>query len=271
MNNKNMIVTIVMLIIGGVIGYKAYNFAADNGWVGGGSKSDVVKAEGKVSSADDGGGTMPVNSGMEETIAEENSSDENSSDESSAVENSSDKTGGDTPDLTAIVAGSDGGKWQTMESGETAYVYGGDKHASSVWIKDGSKVYYVDPLGCRMPNNYAHDGYYAGVDGSWDRSKGRITDNRFPHNSVKYTDETSNYVVFSIFNNDQGVPTGTAKFYTSDSNEGDVFNVKYLGHSTFLLTYINDVYNRIHMAVVDGSQTIIMSCAGETHVLHVKN
>ena len=178
---------------------------------------------------------------------------------------------GDTPEQTALVAGSDGGQWQTMESGEIVYAYDGDKYASNVWIKDDGKVYYVDPLGCRMLNNYAHDGYYAGADGSWVKSKERLTGNQFPHNSVKYTNETSSYVVFSIFNNDQGEPTGTAEFCSTDSNEGDVFDVKYLGHSTFLLTYKDDAYNKIHMAVVDGSQTIIMSSAGETHVMRVNN
>ena len=74
-----------------------------------------------------------------------------------------------TPARYAITAGSDKGKWETLQSGEIVYIYPSGTYAHSRWIKDGDKYYYVDVSGCRMKNNYAHDGFYAGIDGSWDK------------------------------------------------------------------------------------------------------
>ena len=191
---------------------------------------------------------------------------EEPTDEETPVEESPIKSSQDgTPLQTAIIAGSDGGKWEAMPSGETVYQYGDDNHASNTWIKDGKKVYYVDALGCRMLNNYAHDGYYAGADGSWDSSKERITSNETPHNSVKYTNDTSRYWVFSISNNN-GNLRGTAKLCSTSYNQTEVFKVKYTGHSTFLLSSPDDEYSQWNMAVLDGGRTIRLSIAGQTEV-----
>ena len=110
-----------------------------------------------------------------------------------------------TPARYAITAGSDKGKWKTLQSGEIVYIYPSGTYAHSIWIKDGNKYYYVDVSGCRMKNNYAHDGFYAGIDGSWDKKVKCIDKNVLPPNGKEYLDISAQKWVFQM----QTHPDGT--------------------------------------------------------------
>lgn len=87
MKKINMIVTIVMLIIGGVIGYKAFNLAADNGWVG--SKKAVAEVKNDEAVAKNDVEMMPDGSTSDEIVP----TDEESEDIAPAKEESEETVG----------------------------------------------------------------------------------------------------------------------------------------------------------------------------------
>ena len=214
----------------------------------------------------------------EEVMDDEQEADDEDMAELTPVTNDNDEeeaeeATGDTPDRTAIEAGSDGGRWEHMESGEIAYIYDGERHGSNMWVKDGGKFFYVDASGCRMLNNYSHDGFYAGSDGSWVKSKDRLTDDLVPHNSVKYTDDGMLDIVFSLSNDASGKPKGTATYTYSngDDNISFVFDVKCLGHSTYQLSMQGSENTEANMTVVDNGKTVMISSAGQTEVYKINH
>ena len=73
-----------------------------------------------------------------------------------------------TPEKYAIRNGG----FQQLESGEVVYIRFSDGlQRGSIWAwGDGKKCYYLDENGFLARNRYAVDGFYAGSDGSWDRS-----------------------------------------------------------------------------------------------------
>lgn len=174
-----------------------------------------------------------------------------------------------TPARYAITAGSDKGKWETLQSGEIVYIYPSGTYAHSRWIKDGDKYYYVDVSGCRMKNNYAHDGFYAGIDGSWDKKVKCIDKNVLPPNGKEYLDISAQKWVFQMQTHPDGTINGTAR-HTYGEGVGVVEDcvVKSFGHSAYSIFDKKNEFVSYHMVVLDEGRTIRVSAAGETDVFH---
>lgn len=174
-----------------------------------------------------------------------------------------------TPARYAITAGSDKGKWETLQSGEIVYIYPSGTYAHSRWIKDGDKYYYVDVSGCRMKNNYAHDGFYAGIDGSWDKKVKCIDKNVLPPNGKEYLDISAQKWVFQMQTHPDGTINGTAR-HTYGEGVGVVEDcvVKSFGHSAYSIFNKKNEFVSYHMVVLDEGRTIRVSAAGETDVFH---
>lgn len=174
-----------------------------------------------------------------------------------------------TPARYAITAGSDKGKWETLQSGEIVYIYPSGTYAHSRWIKDGDKYYYVDVSGCRMKNNYAHDGFYAGIDGSWDKKVKCIDKNVLPPNGKEYLDISAQKWVFQMQTHPDGTINGTAR-HTYGEGVGVVEDciVKSFGHSAYSIYNKKNEFVSYHMVVLDDGRTIRVSAAGETDVFH---
>lgn len=174
-----------------------------------------------------------------------------------------------TPARYAITAGSDKGKWETLQSGEIVYIYPSGTYAHSRWIKDGDKYYYVDVSGCRMKNNYAHDGFYAGIDGSWDKKVKCIDKNVLPPNGKEYLDISAQKWVFQMQTHPDGTINGTAR-HTYGEGVGVVEDciVKSFGHSVYSIYNKKNEFVSYHMVVLDDGRTIRVSAAGETDVFH---
>ena len=167
-----------------------------------------------------------------------------------------------TPARYAINAAEEGGKWNTLESGETVYEYTvSGEYARSVWVNDGGTLYYVDASGCRMRNNYAHDGFYAGNDGQWDKSKKPIIDNAM-FSERPYGDGSVTWV-FNMDVAQNGTISGTA---TQKYSFGTVntYRVTSFGHSAYRLIYTKDESMQAHVVVLNGGSRIAISCAGST-------
>lgn len=174
-----------------------------------------------------------------------------------------------TPARYAITAGSDKGKWETLQSGEIVYIYPSGTYAHSRWIKDGDKYYYVDVSGCRMKNNYAHDGFYAGIDGSWDKKVKCIDKNVLPPNGKEYLDISAQKWVFQMQTHPDGTINGTAR-HTYGEGVGVVEDciVKSFGHSAYSIYNKKNEFVSYHMVVLDDGRTIRVSAVGETDVFH---
>ena len=169
-----------------------------------------------------------------------------------------------TPARYAITAGSDKGKWETLQSGETVYIYPSGTYAHSIWIKDGGKFYYVDASGCLMKDNYAHDGFYAGADGAWNKDVKCIDVNKLPGKS--YTDRNTQKWNFDVKEHSDGTITGTAQhIYRGTINLTENYVVKAFGHSAYSLTKKDDEFVRCHVVVLDNGHTILVSSVGATN------
>ena len=167
-----------------------------------------------------------------------------------------------TPARYAIKAGEDGGRWNTLQSGETVYEYTiSGEYARSVWVNDGGKLYYVDASGCKIRNNYAHDGFYAGADGLWDQSKRPISENTMP-SERPYGDGSVTWT-FDMDVAQNGTISGTA---TQKYSFGSVntYRVTSFGHSAYRLFYTKDESMQAHVVVLNGGRTIAISASGTT-------
>ena len=80
---------------------------------------------------------------------------------------------GYTPVVNAIKAGSDGGEFRQLESGEIVYIYPvSEIFARNIWVEDtDGTVYYMDVSGCRMPSSQAPDGFFTDGRGAWDQQR----------------------------------------------------------------------------------------------------
>lgn len=176
-----------------------------------------------------------------------------------------------TPARYAINVGDHGGKWDPMESGEVAYVFPSGEYARSQWVKDGDKFYYVDVSGCRMLDNWAHDGFYAGADGAWDKTVKCIDRNVLPHNGKVYTDESQVEWTFQFTRHDDGTIDGTARqVYPKPMDYIVNYRVRSFGSSTYALYNVKDEFESWHLCVLDDGQTIRISGAGVTEVYHLQ-
>ena len=170
-----------------------------------------------------------------------------------------------TPERYAIKAGDHGGKWETLQSGETTYVFPSGEYARSQWVKDGDRLYYVDVSGCRMLNNWAHDGFYAGADGAWDRSVRVINKNVLPENGTAYADDGGKSWTFQMQTDGDGTIHGTARLaYPKDIDFQTDYEVRSFGCSAYRLYNVKDNFDCWHVVVLDGGCTLRVSGAGVT-------
>jgi hypothetical protein len=130
-----------------------------------------------------------------------------------------------------------------------------------VWVNDGGKLYYVDASGCKIRNNYAHDGFYAGADGLWDQSKRPISENTMP-SERPYGDGSVTWT-FDMDVAQNGTISGTA---TQKYSFGSVntYRVTSFGHSAYRLFYTKDESMQAHVVVLNGGRTIAISASGTT-------
>ena len=177
-----------------------------------------------------------------------------------------------TPARYAINVGDHGGKWEPLQSGETAYVFPSGEYARSQWVKDGDKLYYVDASGCKMLNNWAHDGFYAGSDGSWDRSVRVINDNVLPKNGAAYVDDGGKTWTFRMTSQSDGTIEGRAHmaYPRSIGYEAD-YTVKSFGSSAYRLNNVKDDFDCCHVVVLNGGRTLRVSSGGVTEVFELQN
>ena len=177
-----------------------------------------------------------------------------------------------TPERYAIKMGDHGGKFETLQSGEEAYTFPSGEYARSQWVKDGNKLYYVDVSGCKMKDNYAHDGFYAGSDGSWNKSVRCINgSNLLPQNGASYVDDGGKSWVFQLATDDDGTIHGTAhQAYPKDINFEADYTVKSFGSSAYSLFNVKNDFDCWHAVVLDGGRTLRVSGAGVTEVYHKK-
>ncbi len=174
-----------------------------------------------------------------------------------------------TPDRYAIKAGDNGGKWEQLQSGEITYVFPSGIYARNQWVKDGDKYYYVDASGCRMIDNYAYDGFYAGKDGEWDRTVKCIVKNVLPFNGKQYSGGEHELWTFNLAEHDNGVIDGTAEhIYLEPMDFTETFHVRSFGSSTYELVSEDDESNAWHLCVLDGGRTIRVSACGVTTSFH---
>ena len=165
-------------------------------------------------------------------------------------------------DILPLEIGDFGGKWETWESGETVFAFPDGHVAKSTWIQDGNTLYYVDASGCLMKENYSHDGYYVGKNGTLDKSVKRLEKNVQPHDGKTYiSDETDKTFVFQLSTN--------KAHFTYYILKAD-YSVISLGRGVYILHNIKDEYDSYHVVVLDGGKTLRVSSAGETEVFNVK-
>ena len=165
-------------------------------------------------------------------------------------------------DILAIKVGELGGKWETLESGETVFAFSDGNVAKNAWVQDGNKLYYVDASGCLMKENYSHDGYYVGKNGTLDKSVKRLEKNVQPRDGKTYiSDETDKTFVFQL--------SANKAHFTYYILKAD-YSVISLGRGVYILHNIKDEYDSYHVVVLDGGKTLRVSSAGETEVFSVK-
>lgn len=176
-----------------------------------------------------------------------------------------------TPARYAIKLGDYGGKFETLQSGEETYTFPSGEYARSQWVKDGDRFYYVDASGCKMKDNYAHDGFYAGSDGAWDKSVTVIDRNVLPENGAAYTDDGTKTWTFQLTTDDSGTISGTAHLSYGKSLDFKAdYNVRSFGSSAYALSNVKDEFEAWHAVVLDGGRTLRVSGAGVTEVYHKK-
>ncbi len=174
-----------------------------------------------------------------------------------------------TPARYAIKVGDHGGKWDVLQSGETVYVFPSGEYARSQWVKDGDTFYYVDISGCRMLNNWAHDGFYAGNDGSWDKSVKCIDKNVLPQNGKAYKDNDGKTWTFLLATSVDGTIQGSARLaYPKGIDYQADYKVTSFGSSAYALHNVKDDFDCWHAVVLDGGSMLRISGAGVTEVYH---
>lgn len=177
-----------------------------------------------------------------------------------------------TPERYAIKVGDYGGKWETLQSGETAYIFPSGEYARSQWVKDGGHLYYVDVSGCRMLNNWAHDGFYAGADGSWDKSVRAIYNNVLPMDFAKYVDDGGKSLVFHLVTEDDGTIHGSARMtYPEGIDYKADYEVRSFGNSAYSLYNVMNEFECWHVVVLDYGRSLRLSGAGVTEKYSVED
>lgn len=163
-------------------------------------------------------------------------------------------------EILSINVGDYGGKWESLESGETIFVFSDGTNPCSLWVKDGNKLYYIDASGCLMKENYSHDGFYVGKDGALDKSVKRLEKDQKPFEGKEYrcTDGSGKTWVFSLLFSKANM------YYSEDTSYGADYNIVSLGRGIFLLYNISDEFDKCHAVVLDGGKTLRVSSAGET-------
>lgn len=168
------------------------------------------------------------------------------------------------PELECITLGDYGCKWETYESGETMLVFPDGAYARSYWVKDGNKYYYVDVSGCRMADNYAHDGYFVNRSGVMDKTVLRMNKDVRPQEGKAYTDDSGIKWTFypSVNRAHRSYPEG----YDFETD----FDVRPLGHSVYALYSVDDEYDCWHVVVLENGKAVRVSGAGVTEEYRIK-
>jgi len=177
-----------------------------------------------------------------------------------------------TPLTNAIKAGSDGGEFQQLESGETVYIYPESEiFARNVWVEDhDGQVYYMDVSGCRMPNNQAPDGFFTDSRGAWDKSRQPTTQQIMgEHMNHTYNDSQqgmeSDQWIFSVNRIGQGTVEHKYSFGTVERYE-----CKPLGINAFTLIRENDDFVQCHVVLMEGGQQVCISGGGATKTYYAE-
>lgn len=166
-----------------------------------------------------------------------------------------------TPYRYAITAGSDGGQWEDLESGERVYHYPvSDTYARAVWVQDGDQIYYVDASGCLMKDNWAHDGCYAGSDGTWRRDVRLLITNVEPVVDRSYKHDSGTEWVFHRSSGGMTAVINYSFGYTES------YKVEPFGHSAYRLRVDDDDFQQAHATVTDGGRVLRVSQSGATTV-----
>lgn len=165
-------------------------------------------------------------------------------------------------DILPLEVGDFGGKWESLESGETVFVFSDGNFAKSTWIQDGNTLYYVDATGCLMKENYSHDGYYVDENGTLDKSVKRLEKNVQPRDGKTYRcNDCDKTMVFQLSAN-----TARMTYYGITAN----YNVIPLGRGAYILHNVSDEYDHYHVIALDEGNTLRISAAGETEVFTAK-
>lgn len=171
-----------------------------------------------------------------------------------------------------IKAGTDGGQWEVLESGETVYFYpANNTSASNAWIEDpDGTIFYVDASGCVMHDNRAPDGFSTDNRGAWNASIPQVRDQTDPLTlSNTYNDTRTQMEAhqWTLHLTEQGEGTAVHRYSFGTTEQ---FTCQSSGIGTFTLTRRDDPDNKYHVAVYDEGKTLRFSCAGETCVMYAE-
>lgn len=178
-----------------------------------------------------------------------------------------------TPALMAIKAGSDGGEFRQLESGEVVYIYPiSEIFARNVWVEDtDGTVYYMDVSGCRMPSNQTPDGYFTDTRGAWDQQREPVRQSMSPtamnhvYNDTREGMEGDQWT-FRV----NGDGTGTANHRYSFGSEEN-FNCSLSGLNTFTLIRENDDFVQCHVVLLEQGRQVRISGGGASKTYYAEN
>ena len=177
-----------------------------------------------------------------------------------------------TPLTDAIKAGSDGGEFRQLESGETVYIYPESEiFARNVWVEDhDGQVYYMDVSGCRMPSNQAPDGFFTNSRGAWDKNRPATTERimgeqmNHTYNDSQQGMESDQWV-FTVNRIGKGTVEHKYSFGTVERYE-----CLPLGINAFRLRRENDDFVQCHVVLMAEGRQVCISGGGATKTYYAE-
>lgn len=179
---------------------------------------------------------------------------------------------GYTPVVNAIKAGSDGGEFRQLESGEIVYIYPvSEIFARNIWVEDtDGTVYYMDVSGCRMPSSQAPDGFFTDGRGAWDQQRQPVkqqigaTAMNHTYNDSRQGMESDQWI-FHV--SEDG--SGTAEHRYSFGSE-ERFNCASSGVNTFTLVRENDDFVQCHVVLMEQGRQVRISGGGQSKTFYAE-